>query len=299
MPLDNESSEFRSGAFSPYDDDNPLVVIPSDLKTNVKDLEPKSASPCNSEPSVLRVPAPAISGTKMSSIREGVIQRQKPIARYSPTLNVTIGNVSVSLPCDLSMLPSVRIVQHNPANSVQSSCCPTITQGGISSGSCSGTESRAQMPFLSAPLCPAIQVIQPVFICNQPPPSPDFPIESLPVPPVEDSRPLPTTPSVHCTCTKTHCLKLYCECLKAGQLCSLQCGCVDCHNRENSPERAKVMKRVKRKRRTTGKVDDYPSCACQKSLCNKRYCSCYQSGHYCSEKCQCVDCHNRKRDYCL
>ena len=97
MPLDNESSEFRSGAISPYDDDNPLVVIPSDLKTNVKDLEPKSASPCNSEPSVLRVPAPAISGTKMSSIREGVIQRQKPIARYSPTLNVTIGNVSVSL----------------------------------------------------------------------------------------------------------------------------------------------------------------------------------------------------------
>lgn len=184
-------------------------------------------------------------------------------------------------------------------SSLVTSSFPTITQGEGSSGSISGMETRTQLPFLPASLCPAIQVIQPVFICNQPPPSPDFPIESLPVPSVEDSISVPTPPSVHCTCTKTHCLKLYCECLKAGQPCSLQCGCVDCLNRENSPERVKVMKRVKRKLRIIGKVDENQSCACQKSLCNKRYCSCYQSGHYCTEKCQCVDCHNRKRDYSL
>lgn len=95
--MDNESSEFPNGTYSPFDDDNPLVVIPSDLQNSVDDFQPKSTVPCNGEPSVLRIPAPTISETKKSSIREGVIQRQKPIACSSPTLNVTIGNVSVSL----------------------------------------------------------------------------------------------------------------------------------------------------------------------------------------------------------
>lgn len=108
--MDNESSESKSGINSLYDDDNPLVVVPSDLKNSVNDLSPKNASPCNSEPSVLRVPAPTIPGTKTGSIREGVMQRQKPIARYSPTFNVTIGNVSVSLVGVISFFPCSLVI---------------------------------------------------------------------------------------------------------------------------------------------------------------------------------------------
>ena len=43
-----------------------------------------------------------------------------------------------------------------------------------------------------------------------------------------------TTPDkiVTCTCPKSKCLKLYCECLKAEQYCNKFCQCCNCHNNE-------------------------------------------------------------------
>lgn len=33
-----------------------------------------------------------------------------------------------------------------------------------------------------------------------------------------------------CTCSKTNCLKRYCECFSAGKMCTPECACYGCHN---------------------------------------------------------------------
>jgi hypothetical protein len=33
-----------------------------------------------------------------------------------------------------------------------------------------------------------------------------------------------------CTCTKTNCLKGYCECFSLGKVCGTDCGCNTCFN---------------------------------------------------------------------
>lgn len=112
----------------------------------------------------------------------------------------------------------------------------------------------------------------------------------------------PAAAAVHCTCTKTKCLKLYCNCLKAGRFCTSECDCVNCRNKCDSTERRQVLRKLKSgnafpslrsKAKKEGKVC---GCTCQRSQCNKKYCSCYQSGRYCTDKCKCVDCSNRSSD---
>ena len=101
-------------------------------------------------------------------------------------------------------------------------------------------------------------------------------------------------PPVHCSCSRTHCLKLYCDCFKAGQPCSSQCGCVDCLNKVSHPEREHALLRLRMK--SKGKMHRVvtPSCcACKNSTCKKKYCSCYRLGKLCSDSCRCVNCHNR------
>lgn len=107
----------------------------------------------------------------------------------------------------------------------------------------------------------------------------------------------------HCTCTKTRCLKLYCDCLKAGSFCTDSCGCTNCLNRSKNRERTIAIKRLRKSNPNVFKKYDQlnqyensVSCACQKSMCNKKYCSCYQSGKYCTSKCKCIDCNNRSSD---
>lgn len=62
-------------------------------------------------------------------------------------------------------------------------------------------------------------------------------------------------PVIRCTCRKTHCLKLslcspclmirYCECLKAGKVCSSSCSCVGCLNQEGNEARQKAINFLK------------------------------------------------------
>jgi len=46
-----------------------------------------------------------------------------------------------------------------------------------------------------------------------------------------------------CKCSKSKCLKLYCDCFQAGQICGANCSCKNCHNtKENStPEGARTI----------------------------------------------------------
>ena len=86
-----------------------------------------------------------------------------------------------------------------------------------------------------------------------------------------------------CTCTKTRCLKKYCECLANNQFC-FNCNCVDCHNipayqQEKLNENTEII-----------------TCTCTKSNCNKKYCECYKAGRKCNFNCRCLNCVNRNEE---
>lgn len=153
----------------------------------------------------------------------------------------------------------------------------------------------------------SVQLIQPVFIYTSSLPPTSKPHSDMTVPSQtsffsQDSI-IPSYSPLHCTCTKTRCLKLYCDCLKAGRVCTDMCGCTHCLNRPDSRERERVLKRLRKTNPEAfikvTKVKGYENCVmctCQKSMCNKKYCSCYQSGRYCTSRCKCVECNNKSSD---
>lgn len=116
-----------------------------------------------------------------------------------------------------------------------------------------------------------------------------------------------------CNCDRSNCLKLYCECFKAGELC-VECNCKNCYN--NTAYNLKRKKTINAilaknkdafKRRVTGvskaggaRVTPLPvdwhtrhECHCSKSNCLKGYCECFQSGEFCSQTCHCLHCFNQ------
>ena len=42
--------------------------------------------------------------------------------------------------------------------------------------------------------------------------------------------------TIECNCTKSKCMKKYCECYKAGAYCGKSCRCFDCQNKKNESE---------------------------------------------------------------
>jgi len=121
------------------------------------------------------------------------------------------------------------------------------------------------------------------------------------------SRPIPLTPAlasetpVHnqgggsdsrkriCSCKKSRCLKLYCECFAAGDLCG-GCKCQDCANDgQHEPERLQAVESIKQRNSNAfaPKIIDEEEqdkavgahargCRCKKSHCLKKYCECFQ-----------------------
>ena len=84
---------------------------------------------------------------------------------------------------------------------------------------------------------------------------------------------------ISCYCTKTRCIKKYCECYSNNRYCK-NCHCINCLNKfshlgnELQKENNKVF------------------CTCTKSNCNKKYCECYKANQKCTSKCRCVNCKN-------
>ena len=83
-----------------------------------------------------------------------------------------------------------------------------------------------------------------------------------------------------CTCSKTKCLKKYCECLANNQYC-YNCSCVDCHNLPSFQQ--------EKLKDNSEKI----TCTCTRSNCNKKYCECFKTGKKCSDNCRCLNCKNR------
>lgn len=113
------------------------------------------------------------------------------------------------------------------------------------------------------------------------------------------------TKKVRCSCKRSQCLKLYCECFAAGEYCN-GCKCECCSNNvEHEEERQQKIKEVIEKKPNAFKnkavIDEETKelnppqlrrCNCRKSNCLKKYCDCFQSGLKCTELCKCDGCQN-------
>ncbi|ESO98620.1 hypothetical protein LOTGIDRAFT_142615 [Lottia gigantea] len=111
-------------------------------------------------------------------------------------------------------------------------------------------------------------------------------------------------PRKPCNCTKSQCLKLYCDCFANGEFCH-NCNCLNCaNNLEHEEERSRAIKScldrnpmafhpkigkgkhgVKDRRHNKG-------CNCKRSGCLKNYCECYEAKIMCSSSCKCIGCKN-------
>jgi hypothetical protein len=104
-----------------------------------------------------------------------------------------------------------------------------------------------------------------------------------------------------CTCKKSRCLKLYCDCFAASILCSSDCKCNECKNNEDAGLDRKVaiqqlLKRNPNAFKSRKQVAQEAGCNCKKSGCIKKYCECFNAGLPCGEKCKCLGCQNCKEN---
>ena len=100
-----------------------------------------------------------------------------------------------------------------------------------------------------------------------------------------------------CTCTKTRCIKKYCECFANGKFC-FGCHCIDCFNQPSFNKDFKNFNNnINNKTNSSINSENFSEteivvCTCSKSNCNKKYCECYKNNKKCSEKCRCLNCLN-------
>lgn len=100
---------------------------------------------------------------------------------------------------------------------------------------------------------------------------------------------------VPCGCSRTKCLKLYCECFSNNRYC-VGCNCKNC---KNKPEFEEIRSKVKLstiERNPAAFREDisttYKACHCKRSGCKKKYCECFEAGKPCTANCKCENCQN-------
>lgn len=116
------------------------------------------------------------------------------------------------------------------------------------------------------------------------------PVTSEPVGPEPNMEPNGMRPRKPCNCTKSQCLKLYCDCFANGEFCFM-CNCMNCFNNlENEEHRNRAIKNCLERnphafRPKIGKSKDTgdaavrkhtKGCNCRRSGCLKNYCECYE-----------------------
>jgi hypothetical protein len=110
-----------------------------------------------------------------------------------------------------------------------------------------------------------------------------------------------------CKCTRSKCLKLYCDCFATSRYCD-GCKCVGCYNRPTHEKerneaieaalaknsKAFMDKIITQKTKTDLSVIGVHNsgCHCKRSNCIKKYCECFENNVSCGDKCKCNDCKN-------
>lgn len=107
-----------------------------------------------------------------------------------------------------------------------------------------------------------------------------------------------------CNCTRSQCLKLYCECFANGEFC-FQCNCNNCFNNiQHEEERQKSIRSCLERNPSAfrpkiqiGETEEderrhNKGCHCKRSGCLKNYCECYEAKITCSKSCKCIGCKN-------
>jgi len=112
-----------------------------------------------------------------------------------------------------------------------------------------------------------------------------------------------------CKCKNAKCLKAYCVCLRNKATCGPSCQCkkqgdtIDeeaCYNNNDHKEIRKNAIREILKRNLQafedkvdkGKAEHFKGCKCKSSMCQKKYCECFERNVPCTDKCKCLMCKN-------
>ena len=96
-----------------------------------------------------------------------------------------------------------------------------------------------------------------------------------------------------CSCTKTKCIKKYCECFANNKYC-INCHCQNCMNKltEIDQFQNNINNTIE-----NDSLENKIICTCSKSNCCKKYCECFKINKKCTNKCRCLNCLNMDINY--
>ena len=97
-----------------------------------------------------------------------------------------------------------------------------------------------------------------------------------------------------CSCTKTRCIKKYCECFANNKYC-INCYCKNCMNKLEEIEQFQNNNTINIMENDN--QNDKVTCTCTKSNCCKKYCGCFKINKKCTSKCRCLNCLNMDSQY--